>query len=115
MSLPRRSRRKRAIPIVVNARKKPCDDRRKGTAPMKVGLAGKMGAGKTTIRTFERKGRVRQTFFGGTNKTYCRSFLWHKKGNPGYRELMQKIGTVGLEALMKMYGEHLFGRLPIWK
>lgn len=58
----------------------------RGTAPMKVGLAGKMGAGKTTIANLlnEREGFVKLSL-AEPIKRIAEVFFGMKKGNPGYR------------------------------
>ena len=82
----------------------------RGTAPMKVGLAGKMGAGKTTIANLlnEREGFVKLSL-AEPIKRIAEVFFGMKKGDPGYRELMQKIGTDWFRSVDEdVWVRHLF-------
>ena len=85
---------------------------------MKVGLAGKMGAGKTTIANLlnEREGFVKLSL-AEPIKRIAEVFFGMKKGNPGYRELMQKIGTDLFRSIIDedVWVRHLFRLIADWE
>lgn len=61
---------------------------------MKVGLAGKMGSGKSTVASLLHKQCCFAQFsLAEPIGKMVNDYFGLKKGDPGYRELMQKIGT----------------------